>query len=468
VQKFSPQAGEAHSTGVAGQGAEINERSSGFGLPGPVLARKILIWVFVGIALGFSIAPIRNCLRGGSTKDYPLWHDTGALLQAGKSPYYKDEHSEFPFMYPPGAAALLAMISPAGRVGMIVVLVMANSLAWFVCIVGPIYLLAETIKGQDPFLYWVPSLCCILFIWDTYLEGQVAMFLLACLIGMFICLRLRIWWGAGALLALAAGIKGFPIFAIVYLIYRRYWKATAFAVGFLAALLVLLPMFFRGPSGAIADLKTWSTGMGATYTPETIGQRKERSYTWQNGSLISVTNRLLRPVVADHDDGRPPIYLNIASLSFHKVNIVIGLEMLLLCLTYVWLMPPMSRRTIWSDTLEAGILLILIILFSPLSFTYNNSWLMLPIASVLYFVLVVARTKRERTTAMVWLGVCLLLMAVGLPVPAFRLLRDAGNTFWADLVILAELAWMLVLCRRGWVEAPEPAPPGSIEFTAPA
>ncbi len=466
--KFSPQGREANSVGVAGEGKKAIQLKSGFGFPGPVLVRKILIWVFVGIALGFSIAPIRNCLRGGTTKDYPLWNDTGGRVRAGLSPYYKDGHGEFPFMYPPGAATLLAMISPAGKLGMIIVLVLANSLAWFVCIVGPIYLLAHTIKGQDPLLYWVPSLCSILFIWDTYLEGQVAMFLFACLIGMFICLRLRIWWGAGALLALAAGIKGFPIFAIVYLIYRRYWKVTAYTAGFLAVLLLLLPMFFRGPGGAIADLKTWSTGMGATYTPETIGQRKERSYTWQNGSLISVTNRLLRRVVADHDDGRPPIYLNVASLSFSAVNRVIGLEMLLLCLIYLWVMPPSARRTTWSDTLEAGMLLILIIIFSPLSFTYNNSWLMLPIASVLYFVLVVARTKRERATASLWLGLCLLLMAVGLPIPALRLLRDAGNTFWADLVILAELAWLIVLSRRAGVEVPEPASRGPNEVSAPA
>jgi len=446
---------EAQSIDSAENGKGPNDRSKSRWLLPADQARKILIWVFVAFALGFSVGPVRNYLRGGTTKDYPLWYDTGSLVRAGRSPYYKDSHGEFPFMYPPGAAGLLAMISPAGRLGMIVILVMANSLAWFVCIVGPIYLLTGSIRGQHPYLYWVPSLCCIVFIWDTYLEGQVAMFLSACLIGMFICLRHRIWWGAGMLLALAAGVKGFPIFAIAYLIYRRYWKATAYTLAFLAILL-LLPMCFRGPRGAIADLKTWSSGMGATYTPQTIGQRKERSYTWQNGSLISVTNRLLRPVIADHDDGRPPIYLNFASLSFHQVNIVIGFEMLCLCLIYLWVMPPAALRTTWSDSLEAGMLLILIILFSPLSFTYNNSWLMLPIALVLYFVLILARTKRERTTAGLWLGACMLLMLVGLPVPAFRLLRDVGHTFWADLLILAELAWLLFRHGRARGEVLEP------------
>ena len=124
-------------------------------------------------------------------------------------------------------------------------------------------------------------------------------------------------------------------------------------------------------------------------------------------------------------------------VSFRQVNIVIGFEMLALCLLYVGVMPPTGRRTTWSDSLEAGMLLILIVLFSPLSFTYNNGWLMLPIASVIYFILFLARSKRERKTAGVWLGLCMVLMLVGLPVPGFRLLRDGGNTFWADIVILA-------------------------------
>jgi hypothetical protein len=419
--------------------------------PKSVLAHKILMWVFAAFAIGFSIAPILSCLHGGTMKDYPIWYETGSAVRAGHTPYYKTVHKEFAFMYPPGAAALLAIISPLGQLGMIVALVLLNTLGWFICIVGPIYLLAGTIKGQHPLLYWVPSLCSIFFVWDTYLEGQVAMFLSACLIGMFICLRHSLrhnkkWWGpmgAGALLALAAGVKGFPIFAIVYLIYRRYWKATGFTIVFLIGLVLLLPMCFRGPKGAVADLKMWSSGMGATYTPETIAQRKDRSYTWQNGSLISVTNRLLRPVVADHDDGKQPLYVNVASLTFRQVNIVIVIAGLLLCLLYVGLMPRSSLRTNWSNTLEWGMLLILIILFAPLSFTYNNSWLMLPIAAILYYILMLAPTSQMRIFASYWLALGILMLILGLPLPALRVIRAAGNTFWADLILLAELGWML-------------------------
>jgi hypothetical protein len=91
---------------------------------------------------------------------------------------------------------------------------------------------------------------------------------------------------------------------------------------------------------------------------------------------------------------------------------------------------------------------------------------MLPIASVIYFILFLARTRRERRTAGLWLGLCMVLMLVGLPVPGFRLLRDGGNTFWADMVILAELAWLLVLSRRAPVEVVQAPSPVEIKFAA--
>jgi len=47
------------------------------------------------------------------------------------------------------------------------------------------------------------------------------------MIGMFACLKRGMQWGAGALLALAAAIKAFPIAAIVYLLGGRQWSAAS-------------------------------------------------------------------------------------------------------------------------------------------------------------------------------------------------------------------------------------------------
>jgi hypothetical protein len=384
VLEISPQGREAHSAGVAGEGAKTNDLRSGVGLPGPVLARKILIWVFAAFAVGFSVGPIRNYLRGGTTKDYPLWYNTGALVRAGQSPYYKDEHGEFPFMYPPGAAGLLAMISPAGKLGMIAILV-HRQLVGVVCL----HRRADLSAG------WFNS-------------GTASFFVLGAeLVLHCVCLG-HVPGGTGG--AVSFGVPDWD----VHLPAASHLVGSGGIIGagggservsdFRDRLLGISPLLegdgvcdcFPGDAVAVADFLPRAERGDRGF--EDLEQRdgrhvyagddrptKERSYTWQNGSLISVTNRWLRPVVADHDDGRPPIYLNVASLSFRQVNIVIGFEMLALCLLYVGVMPAAGRRTTWSDSLEAGMLLILIVLFSPLSFTYNNGWLMLPIASVIYF-----------------------------------------------------------------------------------
>src|SRR5580692_9160855 len=95
----------------------------------------ILLVVFFAAAIAFSVAPILNQFKHGSTKDYPLWLDTGQRELHGQTPYYFDPvHHEFPFMYPPGAAGLLAVLSIAGKLPLMIFLVLLNSVAWATCI----------------------------------------------------------------------------------------------------------------------------------------------------------------------------------------------------------------------------------------------------------------------------------------------------------------------------------------------
>ena len=404
---------------------------------------KILLLIFFSVAIGFSVAPLRNQLRKGSTKDYPLWLDTGQRELHNQTPYYFDKvHHEFPFMYPPGAAGLLAILSIGGKLPLMFFLVLLNTVAWATCILGPIYLVTGHIRGQPTLMYWLPSLICCIFIWDTYLEGQLAFCLSACLVGMLVCLQRKKHAGAGFLLALAAGFKAFPILALPYLIYRRHWKALWYTLVFLFMFLFAIPVIFRG-SGAIDDLKVWKTGMLSPNTPEKIGQRAARSYTWQNGSLLAVAHRWLRPVIADHDDNVPPIKINVADLKFETINhIATGLS-LLICLGYVVVMPKEKYRTRFTDAAEGAMLLILIILFCPLSFNYNNSWLMCGITVVLFYISTHAGCRK----AAVWLTIALvpLVFSISTKDHNWRYLRAMGNTFFADLALLLELGWLLLI-----------------------
>jgi hypothetical protein len=407
--------------------------------------------VFVVVALVFSIVPITNQLRKmrqheDGTKDYPLWYDTGYRERHNISPYYKDRNGEFPFMYPPGAAGVLAPLSIFGKLPMMVLLVLLNSLAWATCILAPIYLLTGKIRGQPHVMYWVPSLICAVYIWDTYLEGQLAFCLSGCLLGMFVCLRLKKHWGAGLLLALAAGFKAFPILALPYLIYRRHWKALGYTVLFLLVMVLVLPAFYRGIDGAREDLKIWTWGMLSPSTPERMGltARAVRSYTWQNGSIQAVVHRWLRPVWADTDDGLARLRVNIADLPFKTINHIATALSLLLCLGYLAVMPRGQSRTRFTDTAEQAMLLILIILICPMSFTYNNAWLMCGIAVVLYRITQKSRSETTSKIALAWLILALIPLIFSINADAhWRYLRAMGNTCLADLLLMFELGWLI-------------------------
>ena len=419
-----------------------------------------LLIAFAVIATALCVVPILNHLhkvRRGEhgTKDYPLWYESGYLELHGKTPYYEGAFHEYPFMYPPGAAVILAVLSVGGRIPLMVMQVLINTVAWGIAIVAPVYLLTGKFRPGDvprdrwSLMFWVPSVVCLLYIWDTYLEGQVAFILSVLLLLMFVCLRHRKSWGAGLSLALAAGLKGFPILALPYLVWRREWKAIGYTAVFSLLLMLVFPAMFRGPAGAVADLKAWSINMMAKQTPDVIGQRAARSYTWQNGSLTSVTHRLLRHVVADRDDNEPLLYVNVADIKFETINKIVNVIALLLGLAYVAVMPwKDAKRTPYTDTIEASMLLILVILFAPLSFTYNNSWLMCPIAVVLYFVTTKARSRSQAIFAGLWLAAALSLLIFSIPNPAFRVPRALGNTFFADVLVLIELGWMLWLAQR--------------------
>ena len=428
--------------------------------PRPATVRVALIVGFVAVAAGFCYAPIHNNLRKWhhgqrGSKDYPLWYETGQRVLHGNSAYVKTDAHGYPFMYPPAAAVILAVGSAAGRLPLVLLQVAINTVAWVVAVVVPVYLLTgRTRPGDDPrdpnaLLWWVPTLLCLGYIWNTYLESQPAFLLSAILLLMFACLRKRIAWGAGLCLAVAAGLKGFPIAALPYLLWRREWRAAAWAAGGLVFLMAVAPLPFRGPAGTAADLRDWSVEMAGRQTPTVIGQREARSYTWQNGSLTSVVHRWLRPVVADHDDDVPPISVNVADVPFDTVQHVVQGLTVLFGLAYVLVIPWRDRdRTPFTDAAEAAMLLVLIVLFSPLSFTYNTSWTMLGIAVVLWFVLARARSRRQAVVAAAWLTVALSLLVFTVGLPAFRPIRARGNTFVAEVLLLAELGWILVVERR--------------------
>src|SRR5215470_11783478 len=281
-------------------------------------------------------------------------------------------------------------------------------------------------------LYLIPSLLVIVYIWSSYHLGQPNLVLLALMLGAFVALRAKHELVAGGLIAVAAAIKAFPILAIIYLVYRRYWRAAASLVAALVFLLLILPAPFRGFERAWRDLEKWSAGM-LKYSEVSVGQRPMRSYTWKNQSLISVSNRLLRQVDADAASAvHQTVYINLADFKFPAVNAIIISVALALGILFIAVMPQGDMRTAETDEIEFALLLLLILMITPLSFGYFYSWLMLP------FAVIAQRVLAGKGLLILWWTLpALALLAVGIPFP--RSAQLYGNTFFATLLLFIGL-----------------------------
>jgi len=402
-----------------------------------------LIWAFAIVLFVFALVPVLHCLRGHSIKDYLVWYETGQSVLHGAE-VYPDRWHKFPFMYPPPCALFLAPVSALGQTGLIVALVLSNAAAWIGSIIFSVRLATGQTGRGHLLLYLIPNFIMGIHVWGNFLLGQPSLVLLALMLGAFLALGRKFHLLAGGLIAVAAAIKAFPLLAIFYLIYRRYWLATASLVLTLTFLLLILPLPFRGYALAKQDVQRWTGGMLFKYDETGVGQRVGRSTSWKNQSIWGVANRLLRHVESDHRYGpHTPVYANFADLEFGAVNKIIVAAALLLGIAFIAVMPGAGRRTPETDAIEFALLLLLILIFTPLSFGYLYVWLLYPLTVVGQQVL----TKPgPRASLLACATAAVVLLALSIP---FRVTAQTyGNAFFAALLLFAGLAIELWRLRR--------------------
>jgi hypothetical protein len=401
---------------------------------------RVLLWIFIVTAIVFSAVPFLHYLRGRSIMDYELWYDTGRHVLAGDEIFFL-RSGKYDFMYPPTCALFLAGASLLGQAGLILLLVAINSAAWFCSVRLAAILAGGQSHVKNAWLYLIPSLLLIVYIWSSYHLGQPHLVLLALMLGALVGLRTQREISAGALIAVAGAIKAFPAIAIIYLVYRRYWKAAASLIVTLAFLLLVLPAPFRGFERAWRDLEKWSVGM-LKYDATGVAQRPMRSHSWKNQSLVGVANRLLRHIDSDPVPGsHTSIYVNFADLKFATVNAIVTAMALALGILFLAAMPPRAMRTTESDAMEFALLVLMILMTTPLSFGYFFSWLMLP------FAVITQRVIDGKGSALLWWSLpALALLALALFFPQGA--QAYGNTFFGSLLLFIGLAIELLRYKR--------------------
>lgn len=383
--------------------------------------------LFVTTAGTFTVVPFVRFLRSGTDMDYRTWYQTGQMVLLGGEIYPNGQ--SFPFMYPPICALMLAVPAFFGKAALILILSVVNTVAWLLCIWFTSALTSE--KKNSPIL--IASLVLMPFVWSSYHLGQPSLILLALMLGAFLALpagrKGEIL--AGTLIALASAIKAFPLLAILYLIYRRYWTATISLVAALLVLLLIVPIPFRGLQRTITDARDWQRGM-LRYQESAIAQRPARGYSWKNQSIFGVANRLLRQVNVDDEPNRPD-YANVINLDFRTVNIVIIACALVVGASFVWVIP--RHRSPAPE--EFAALLLLILIFTPLTFGYLFVWLMLPLALLIKRVI----SPDKEGSSLRYLSIALLLLTSTAIAPRFA--QIYGSLFFTALILYLALALSL-------------------------
>ena len=137
-----------------------------------------------------------------------------------------------PYRYPPYTAAILTLFRPLGPRGTMVVWAVANAVA----MIGGAWLVGQAVGGNRWLAISLTALGLFVPPLATLLAGQVNGLL-------FLCLALSLWAAAkkrdgwlGVGLALGAALKVIPLALVLYLFWRRQWRAAVIAA---AALLVM-------------------------------------------------------------------------------------------------------------------------------------------------------------------------------------------------------------------------------------
>ena len=92
---------------------------------------------------------------------------------------------------------------------------------------------------------------------------------------------------------------------------------------------------------------------------------------------------------------------------------------------------------------EGALLILLILVFSPLSFNYSYVWLMYPLTVALYFGTEATPRSAERRVMIGAVAGALGLLALSLV--SARTAAGYGNSFWAAIVLFVALAWKLAV-----------------------
>jgi glycosyl transferase family 87 len=276
----------------------------------------------------------------------------------------------------------------------------------------------------------LPLLLSIRWILANFEHLQVNIVILALTLLGLVCHRARRDARAGILIGLAAALKLMPVLFVPYFFWRRQWRAFGWTLAAVAGW-TLLPALVYGPARYASQFRNW---LDFFHRGQGVGK--------MNASVFAMLDRIaghhLVPFsIAGFDDLAP-------SGSTAVRLLLLGLMLLVTCAA-CWLFRGPYDPARRSAVAEWSIVLLVGVIFSPLTWKFYLVVLLLPMT---LFVATwqdsaVALRFRRRLRWLTWLGFALGFSAAEIlvgPSLAWRMEMGSMLTFMA-LLILGTLYW---------------------------
>jgi hypothetical protein len=289
----------------------------------------------------------------------------GEVVLQGGDPYGLPINTWPPFFLLIAAGlALLARISLPGAL----LLWQAGSVA---AIWGSCRLLARLADEESPpftaATVLVPVVMTARLFQEHLQHTQVNLYLLLLvLLAFHLFRRRRDAWG-GLALAAAASAKAVPIVFLLFLLYKRAWRAAAWTAGFLGVLNVALPLALFGPARTVERWRAWRAVAAA--------ETADPTPRYPNQSLLAALKRLLTA----EGGARDPVRYAIATWPTSRAQVLFyglaGLAAVGLALAFRRHPPGLADRTLVA---ELAVCLAALPLVSPLAWKAHYVTLLAP------------------------------------------------------------------------------------------
>ncbi len=303
------------------------------------------------------------------------------------------------------------------------------------------------VETTGPPLPWLAVLMVGIYAVDNLYLGQTNILVMVLVYGSFLYLLRNREWACGVPLGLSIAIKVFTAPLVVYLLYRRRWRAAASSVLSCAFFLLLFPAPVRGLDRNLQEVSEWGRRVVEPYLSKgKAGDWGQHALDFGNQSVQAVAHRYLTHVDANVAARRDkPIYVNLVSLKESQVNRVVLAGFLALGLAFIAACGWRGPRSRDQEVVEYALAVILVLLVSAIAWTYFFVMMLLPLA-------VAARLAEEgegmtqRSRRALWAGMAIFAAATLLL--SIHHLRALGSVCFATVAVYAILAQVAREMRR--------------------